>query len=110
PERGLVDVDAYPPHTSVPRRVKGAEPAGGGDLEHNTRSPGDLVERHGAALRRVHEAVRVAVQHRDARVGLPGACLVAGDVRIDGRDLVAADRPDHVLPGPTLLHQCSEVA
>ena len=55
----------------------------------------DLVQRDLLALVLVDEVLRVAVQRLDARLGLLRAVLVAGDERVDRRDLEAADRADH---------------
>src|SRR5207248_4314614 len=46
------------------------------------------------ALRLLDEVVGVAVQRRDAGVGLLRAVLEAGDVAVDRRDLQTADRAD----------------
>src|SRR5207248_8581170 len=84
------------------------------DLELDVRALLDLRERELLALRRVDEVLRVAVHELDPRVGGLRARLVAGDVVVDRRELLAADRADRVrLPGPggpVLLEQAREVA
>src|SRR5919199_206230 len=106
----LVGVDADPPDLLLLRRVQGPEAAAAGDLEHDVRAGRDLVERELLARRHVGEALRIAVQDLDRLVGLLRAGLVAGDVMVDRRDLLAADRADHVGALPRLLLEAGEVA
>ena len=91
-EVGLVGVDADAPDVLLLRRVEGAEAAAAGDLEDDVGALGDLVQRDLLALRLVGE---VTASSRSstliARVGRLGASLVAGDVAVDRRDLLAAD-------------------
>ena len=70
----------------------------------------DLVQRDLLALRLVGEVLRVAVQHRDPRIGGLRARLVAGDEAVDRRLLLAADGADDVLARPPLLLEPGEVA
>ena len=94
----LVGVDADPPHVALLRGVEHAEPAAARDLEDDVRARGDLVQRGRLALRLVDPVLRVRVQELHARIGLARARLVAGDVAVDRRLLLAADRADRVLP------------
>ena len=55
------------------------------------------------------EVVGIAVQRRDARIRSSRACLVAGDVLLDRRHPLAADRADHLLPGRERQHERSQV-
>src|SRR4051794_25623086 len=91
PEIGLVGVDADRLHALLLGRVDRAEAARARDLEDDLRALGDLVERDLLALVLRREALRVAVEGRDARIGLLRAGLEAGDVVVDRRDLLAAD-------------------
>ena len=90
-EVGLVGVDADRLHALLLGGVDRAEPARAGDLEDDLRALGDLVECDLLALRLVGEALGVAVERLDARVGLLRAGLEARDVVVDRRDLLAAD-------------------
>src|SRR4051812_7965997 len=94
-EVGLVRVDADALDALLLRGVERPESALAGDVEDDLRALGDLVERDLLALRLVDEVLRVAVERLDAGVGLLRARLVAGDVVVDRRDLLAADRADH---------------
>src|SRR3954454_594213 len=90
-EVGLVGVDADRLHALLLGGVDGAEAARAGHLEDDLRPLGDLVERDLLALRLVGEALGVAVEGLDARIGLLRAGLEARDVVVDRRDLLAAD-------------------
>ena len=72
-----------------------AETAAAGDLEYHVGLLLDLVERDLLALRLVDEVLRVVVQGLGAGLDLLRAVLVPGDVRVDRRDLLAADGADH---------------
>ena len=74
-EVGLVGVDADALQVLALSRVQRAEAAAARDLEDDLRALGDLVERDLLALRLVGEALRVAVQGLDGRVGLLSAGL-----------------------------------
>src|SRR4051794_4281772 len=90
-EVGLVGVDADRLDALLLRRVDRAEAAGARDLEDDLRALGDLVERDLLALVLRGEALRVAVERLDGRIGLLRARLEARDVVVDRRDLLAAD-------------------
>src|SRR3954447_6544414 len=107
---GLVGVDADALHRLLLRRVEDAEAALARDLEDDLRTLRDLVERQLLALRLVDEVLRVAVEGLDARVGRLGAGLVARDVVIHRRDLLAADGADDLLAARVLGVQAREVA
>ena len=108
-EVGLVGVDADALDALLLGRVERAEAALAGHLEDDLRALRDLVERDLLALRLVDEVLRVAVQRLDARVGRLGARLVARDVVVDRRDLLAADARDRL--GVVVLGlQAGEVA
>jgi hypothetical protein len=96
-EVALVGVDADPAHVLLLGGVQRAEPALAGHLEDDGRAAGDLVERDLLALRLVDEVLRIAVQRRHA--GIRGLCTraIAGDVAVDGRDLLASDRADRLV-------------
>src|SRR6476659_6556299 len=93
-EVGLVGVDADALDALLLGGVEDAEAALAGDLEDDLRAARDLVERDLLALRLVDEVLGVAVQRLDRRVRRLGARLVAGDVVVDRRDLLAADARD----------------
>ena len=95
-EVGLVGVDADALLALLLGRVQRAEAALAGDLEHDARALRDLVERDLLALRLVDEVLGVGVERLDVRVGRLGARLVARDVVVDRRDLLAADRRDRL--------------
>ena len=78
-------------------RVERAEAALAGDLEDDLRALRDLVERELLAEVLLDEVLGVAVEGLDVRVGLLGAGLVAGDVGVHRRDLLAADRGDDLV-------------
>src|SRR4051795_7911535 len=88
---GLVGVDADRLNALLLRRVDRAEAAGPRDLEDDLRALRDLVERDLLALVLRGEALRVAVERLDGRIGLLRARLEARDVVVDRRDLLAAD-------------------
>src|SRR3954470_7023087 len=90
-EVGLVGVDADRLYALLLGRVDRAETARAGHLEDDLRALGDLIERDLLALVLRGEALRVAVERLDARVGLLGAGLEARDVVVHRRDLLAAD-------------------
>ena len=76
------------------RGVERAEAAAARDLEHDDRAGRDLVERDLLALRLVREVLRVPVQRLDPRDRGLRTRLVAGDVTVDRRLLLAADARD----------------
>ena len=82
-QMGLVDIDSDPPDSTLACRLQRPESAGAGDLEHDSRSLRDLAQGDRPAFHRVEEAVGIAVQRRDARIGSSRACLVAGDPPLD---------------------------
>ena len=106
----LVGVDADAEHALLLRRVERPEAAAAGDLEDDLRALGDLVERDLLALGLVDEVLRVGGERLDALGGLTRGGLVAGDVRVDRRDLLAADRRQHLVSALLLDHQRGEVA
>jgi outer membrane protein assembly factor BamB len=108
-EVGLVDIDSDPPDSMLSCRLQRPESAGAGDLEHDSRALRDLAQGDRPAFHRVEEAVGIAVQRRDVRIGSSRACLVAGDVPLDSRHPLAADRADHLLPGRERQHERSQV-
>ncbi len=65
----LVAVDADPPDVGLLGRVEDAEAAAAGDLEHDLRALGDLLQCDLLALRLVDEVLGVAVELGRARVG-----------------------------------------
>ena len=95
-EVGLVGVDADRLHALLLGGVDHAEAALARDLEDDLRALLDLVERELLALRLVDEVLRVAVDRLDVRVRGLRAGLVAGDVVVDRRDLLAADGADRL--------------
>src|SRR5215212_5853939 len=96
-EVALVGVDADALHALLLGRVKRAETALAGDLEDDLRALRDLVERELLAEVLLDEVLGVAVERLDVRVGLLGARLVAGDVAVHRRDLLAADGRDDLV-------------
>src|SRR5215208_335403 len=96
-EVALVGIDADALDVLLLRRVERAEAALAGDLEDDLRALRDLVERELLAEVLLDEVLRVAVEGLDVRVGLLGAGLEAGDVAVDRRDLLAADRGDDLV-------------
>src|SRR5919107_1265085 len=106
----LVGVDADALHALLLGRVERAEAAAAGDLEDDLRALRDLVERELLAEVLLDEVLGVAVEGLDVRVGLLGAGLVAGDVAVDRRDLLAADRGDDLVAALFLDDQRGEVA
>src|SRR5215212_12004490 len=102
------------PWTPFSLAASSAQAALAGHLEDDLRALADLVERDLLALGLVDEVLRVGVDRLDARVGLLGPRLVARDVVVDGRDLLATDARDDLLA--TLLldvepgHVAHEVA
>src|SRR3954463_4658027 len=90
-EVALVGVDADGLDALLLGGVDRAEPARAGDLEDDLRALRDLVERDLLALRLVREALGVAVERLDARIGLLRAGLEARDVGVARGDLLAAD-------------------
>src|SRR5215208_1822161 len=96
-EVALVGIDADALDVLLLRRVERAEAALAGDLEDDLRALRDLVERELLAEVLLDEVLGVAVEGLDVRVGLLGAGLEAGDVAVDRRDLLAADRGDHLV-------------
>src|SRR5215210_931027 len=97
PEVALVGVDADAHDALLLGRVERAEAALAGDLEDDLRALGDLVERELLAEVLLDEVLGVAVEGLDVGVGLLGAGLVAGDVAVHGRDLLAADGGDDLV-------------
>src|SRR3954451_11540619 len=93
-EERLVVVDTDAPGVRVLGSGDGAEAATTGDLEDDVRALTDLVESDRLALVLRNEVLRVAVERLDARLHLLAAVLVARDVRVDRRDLEAADGRD----------------
>src|SRR3954470_9921537 len=87
---GLVGVDADALHRLLLGGVEDAEATLAGDLEDDLRALGDLVERELLALRLVDEVLRVVVERLDLGQDLLGPGLIAGDVAVDRRDLLAA--------------------
>ena len=108
-QMGLVDIDSNPPDSTLACRLQRPETAIAGDLEDDSRSLRDLAQGDRPAFHRVVEVVGIAVQRRDARIGSSRACLVAGDVPLDRRHPLAADRADHLLPGRERQHERSQV-
>src|SRR5437763_3722228 len=106
----LVDVDADPPDAGLVGRVERAEAARAGDVELDLRARVDLVLRDRLALRLVDEVLRVADQDLDAGIALRRARLVAGEERVDRRDLDAADDADRLRAALLLDHQAREAA
>ena len=100
-QMGLVDIDSNPPGPTLACRLQRPETAIAGDLEDDSRSLRDLAQGDRPAFHRV-EVVGIAVQRRDARIGSSRACLVAGDVPLDRRHPLTADRADHLLPGESV--------
>src|SRR3954452_853883 len=109
-EVGLVGVDADALNALLLRGVERADTAAPGDLEDDLGALGDLVERQLLALVRRDEVLRVRVERLDAGVGRLGAGLVAGDVVVDGRDLLAADARDDLLAALVLDQEAREIA
>src|SRR6266446_2997288 len=107
-EVGLVDVDADAPDPRLLRSVQRAEAARPRDVELDLRALVDLVLRDRLALRLVDEVLRVALEHRDARVARLRAGLVAREEAVDRRDLDAADDADRLLAALLLHHQAGE--
>ena len=103
-EEGLVGVDADAPDVALVRGGERAEAALARDLEHDRGAARDLGEADLLALRLVDEVLGVPVQRRDARIRRLGAGLEAGDVPVDGRDLLAADGADRRVRAAGLLH------
>src|SRR5215207_8721632 len=91
-QEALVGVHADALHALLLGRVQRAEAAAARDLEDDLRAVRDLVERELLALRLVDEVLRVPVEGLDLRVRVLSTGLVARDVAVDGRDLLAADR------------------
>src|SRR5215213_4469527 len=87
-----------------------AEAALAGDLEDDLRALRDLVERELLAEVLLDEVLGVAVEGLDVRVGLLGAGLEAGDVAVDRRDLLAADRGDDLVSALVLDVEARERA
>src|SRR5437763_8869453 len=102
-QRVLVDVHADAPDARVVCGAERAEAARARDVELDLRAGVDLVLRDRLALRLVDEVLRVADLDSDARIAGLRARLVAGEERIDRRDLDAADDTD-VLRAALLLH------
>src|SRR5690349_14241706 len=96
-EVALVGVDADAHDALLLGGVERAEAALAGDLEDDLRALRDLVERELLAEVLLDEVLGVAVEGLDARVGLLRAGLVAGDVAVHRRDLLAADRGDDLV-------------
>ena len=109
-EVGLVGVDADALHALLLGRVERAETAAAGDREDDLRALADVLEAELLALGLVDEVLRVAVQRLDVRVGRLRARLVAGDVGVDRRDLLAADRRDDLVAALVLDVQAGHVA
>src|SRR5215212_1763718 len=109
-EVALVGVDADTHHVLLLGGVERAEAALAGDLEDDLRALRDLVERELLAEVLLDEVLRVAVEGLDARVGLLGAGLEAGDVAVDRRDLLAADRGDDLIAALVLDVEARERA
>src|SRR6266508_782394 len=109
-QMGLVYIDSNPPDPTLACRLQRPEAASAGDLEDDSRSLRDLAQGDRPTFRGVEEAVGIAVQRRDARIGSSRACLVAGDEPLDSRHPLAADRADHLLPGRERQHERSQVA
>ena len=105
----LVDVDAVAPDTGLLRRRKRAEAARACDREDDLRTGRDLVLRDRLALVLRDEVLRVADQDLRPGDALPSAGPVAGDERVDRRDLHAARRADRVA-ARALRHQRGEAA
>src|SRR5215208_3169270 len=110
PEVALVGIDADALHALLLGRVERAEAALAGDLEDDLRALRDLVERELLAEVLLDEVLGVAVEGLDAGVGLLGAGLVARDVVIDRRDLLAADRGDDLVAALVLGVEAGERA
>ncbi len=106
----LVDVDADAPDPGALRGVERAEAARAGDVELDLRALIDLVLRDRLALRLIDEVLRVADEHRDARVARLRAGLVAREEAVDRRDLDAADHADGLLAALLLHHEPGEAA
>src|SRR4051794_12986019 len=92
----LVGVDTDAPLAERGRLLQRAVAAEARDLEDHLGPGADLVLRHRRALALVGEAVRVLNERLRARNRLVGAILVPRDVRVNGRDLDAADRADRL--------------
>src|SRR6266568_4311308 len=99
-EERLVDVDADRPLAGLLRGVQRPEAARTGDAEHDLRAGVELVLRDALALRLIDEVLRVADLDGRARNTLLCARLVAGEERVDRRDLDAADDADVLLALP----------
>jgi hypothetical protein len=95
-QEGLVGVHADAQLVLLLRGVQGAQAALAGHLEDDAGAALDLREPQLLALGLVDEVLRVAVEGLDARHGRLGAGLVARDVGVHGRDLLAADGGDGV--------------
>ena len=106
----LVGVDADALHALLLGGVERAEAALAGHGEDDLGALGDLVERDLLALRLVDEVLRIAVQDLDVGVRLRGTGLVARDVGVDRRDLLAADRRDDLVAALVLRVQARHVA
>src|SRR4051812_1617751 len=107
-EVALVGVHADALEALLLGGVERAETALAGNLEDDLRALGDLVEGDLLALRLVDEVLRVAVERLDPRVRRLRACLIAGDVVVDRRDLLAADRGDHLVAALVLDQQAGD--
>src|ERR671918_124715 len=105
-EERLVGVHADAPDAPLLGAVESTEPAAAGDLEHDVRAVGDLVERELLAPRLVDEVLRVAVERLDVGIRVRRALLETGDEAVDGRDLHSAYARDRVALG----HEPRQVA
>src|SRR6478672_9285289 len=105
----LVDVDAVAPDTRLLRRRERAEAARAGDREDDLRTGRDLVLRDRLALVLRDEVLRVADQDLRPGHALRSTGAVAGDERVDRRDLHAARGADRVAAS-ALRHQRGEAA
>src|SRR4029450_1793063 len=77
-QMGLVDIDSDPPDPTLACRLQRPEAAGAGDLEDDSRALRDLAQGDRPTFHRVDEAVGIAVQRRDARIGSSRRCRAAG--------------------------------
>src|SRR5262249_17199482 len=89
-EERLVRVDADRPDVLFRRRANDADPTSAGDLEHDSCTLVDLVERERLAEVLARKVLRVRVQHLDAGICGFRAGLVARDEAIDRRLLLSA--------------------
>src|SRR5204862_5902680 len=93
----LVGVDADAPLVEYRGLLEGTVAARPGDLEDHLGTLPDLVLRDRRALRDVGEVVRVLHEGLRPLDGLRSAVLVAGDVRVDRRNLLPTGDTDDLL-------------